>query len=47
MSIKDKAFDEVKELYFEYDWQSNTPLDFITELGMILTKATIELDKGE
>ena len=45
MSIEKKAFEDIKELYFDYDWQSNNILDFVTELGMILTKAQIAIDE--
>lgn len=40
--IKAKAFDRVSELYFNFDWEHETPLKFVTDLGMIITTATIE-----
>lgn len=46
--IKAKAFDDVSELYFNFDWEKDNTLKFVTDLGMILTTATIEAEnKGE
>lgn len=45
--VKAKAFDEMFKLYFNFDWEKETPLKFVTDLGMILTKATLEVENRE
>ena len=45
--IKAKAFDRVSELYFNFDWEKETPLKFVTDLGIILSTATIEARNKE
>lgn len=40
---KAQAFDDLKELYFNFDWDKKTPLDFVTEMGMIITVATVDI----
>lgn len=40
--IKAVGFDEVSELYFGYDWEKGNTLEFISNLGMILTQTTIK-----
>lgn len=45
--VKAKAFDRASELYFNFDWEKETTLTFVTELGMILTTATIEANNKE
>ena len=40
--IKAVGFDEVSELYFNYDWEKGNTLEFISNLGMILTQTTIK-----
>lgn len=45
--IKAKAFDEIFKLYFNFDWEKENTLKFVTDLGMILTKSTLEVKNGE
>lgn len=40
---KAQAFDDLKELYFNFDWEKRNTLDFVTELGMIITVATVDI----
>lgn len=42
---KAQGFDDLKELYFNFDWDKKTPLDFVTEMGMIITVATVDIKK--
>lgn len=45
--IKAVGFDEISELYFNYDWEKGNTLEFISNLGMILTQTTIKVgNKG-
>lgn len=45
--VKAKAFDRTSELYFNFDWEKETTLTFVTELGVILSTATIEVRNKE
>lgn len=42
--VKALGFDEIRQLYFDYDWDKGTPLEFISNLGMIVTQTTIKVD---
>lgn len=42
---KAQAFDDLKELYFNFDWEKRSPLDFITQMGMIITVATVDIEE--
>lgn len=45
--IKAVGFDEISELYFNYDWEKGNTLELISNLGMILTQTTIKVgNKG-
>lgn len=45
--IKAVGFDEISELYFNYDWEKGSTLEFISNLGMVLTQTTIKVgNKG-
>lgn len=41
--IKAVGFDEISELYFNYDWEKGSTLEFISNLGMVLTQTTIKV----
>lgn len=45
--VKAKAFDRVSELYFSFDWEKENTLRFVTDLGIILSTATIEARNKE
>lgn len=37
MNKKERAYDQTKELYFNFDWsQDNATINFVNELGAIL-----------
>lgn len=37
MNKKERAYDQAKELYFNFDWsQDNATINFVNELGAIL-----------
>ena len=40
--IKSVGFDEISELYFNYDWEKGNTLEFISNLGMTITTVTIK-----
>ena len=40
--IKAVGFDGISELYFNYYWEKGNTLEFISNLGMILTQTTIK-----
>lgn len=44
---KAEAFDDLKELYFNFDWEKETTLKFVTEMGMILTVAQLDIQIKE
>lgn len=44
---KAEAFDDLKELYFNFDWEKETPLKFVTDMGMILTVAQLDIQIKE
>lgn len=45
--IKAVGFDEISELYFNYDWEKGSTLEFVSNLGMVLTQTTIKVgNKG-
>ena len=44
---KEQAFDEIKDLYFNTDYDNFDLLKFFTELGMIITKTTVEIKLEE
>ena len=38
---------KISELYFNYDWEKGSTLEFISNLGMVLTQTTIKVgNKG-
>ena len=41
---KEQAFDEIKDLYFNTDYDNLDLMKFFSSLGMILTKATVEIE---
>lgn len=42
--IKAVGFDDISKLYFTYDWEKGNTLEFISNLGMILTQTTIKVE---
>ena len=44
IKTKEQAFDEIKNLYFDTDYDNLDLMQFFTELGLIITKATVEID---
>lgn len=42
---KVQAFDDLKELYFNFDWDEKTSLDFMIAMGMIITVATVDIKR--
>ena len=50
VTTKEQAFDEIKDLYFNTDYDNLDLMQFFTRLGMIITLATVEVTaeiKGE
>lgn len=46
MNKKERAYDKLKELYFNFDWsQENATINFVNEMGMIITLARSENEK--
>lgn len=46
MNKKEQAYDKLKELYFNFDWaQENATINFVNEMGMIITLASLENEK--
>ena len=46
MNKKELAFDQLNELYFNFDWsQDNATIMFVNQMGMILTKAKLDNEK--
>lgn len=46
MNKKERAYDKLKELYFNFDWsQENATINFVNEMGMIITLASLENEK--
>lgn len=46
LNKKEQAFDKLKELYFNFDWsQENATINFVNEMGMIITLVSLENEK--
>lgn len=46
MNKKEQGYDKLKELYFNFDWsQENATINFVNEMGMIITLASLENEK--
>lgn len=43
IETKEKAFDEIKDLYFNTDYDNLDLMQFFTRLGMIITLASVEV----
>lgn len=48
MNKKERAYDQAKELYFNFDWsQKNATINFVNELGAILVLPDLTEDDGK
>lgn len=46
MNKKERAYDKLMELYLNFDWsQDHATINFVKEMGMIITLASLENEK--